>query len=150
MARSESLGIEGQPFRMDIERGKIHEFARALQSTHPDYWTTENPVIPPTYLTSMFFWEEKVEGADPWVDVAMNQDRGMHAEQEFTFFGPPPRAGQTLTAKSRIAEFYEKAGRRGGKLTFVVKVTDFFAADGNKVAEARMTGVETERPPEEG
>jgi hydroxyacyl-ACP dehydratase HTD2-like protein with hotdog domain len=80
----------------------------------------------------------------------MNQDRGMHAEQEFTFFGPPPRAGQTLTAKSRIAEFYDKAGRRGGKLTFVVKVTDFFDAEGNKVAEARMTGVETERPPEEG
>lgn len=150
MARSESLGVEGVPFRMDIERGKIHEFARALQSQHPDYWSAENPVIPPTYLTSMFFWEEKVDGADPWVAVAMNQDRGMHAEQEFTFFGPPPRAGQTLTARSRIAEFYEKAGRRGGKLTFVVKVTDFFDASGNKVAEARMTGVETERPPEEG
>ena len=26
----------------------------------------------------------------------------------------------------------------------------FFDAEGNKVAEARMTGVETERPPEEG
>jgi hypothetical protein len=49
-----------------------------------------------------------------------------------------------------VAEFYDKAGRRGGKLTFVVKVTDFFDAEGNKVAEARMTGVETERPPEEG
>ena len=34
MARPESLGVEGVAFRMDIERGKIHEFARALQSTH--------------------------------------------------------------------------------------------------------------------
>jgi hypothetical protein len=148
MANPESLGKQGVPFRMDIERGKIHEFARAVLSGHPAFTEGEQPVVPPTFLTSMFFWEERVEGADPWPLVAMDQRRGMHAEQEFVFFGPPPRAGAKLTARSRIAEFYDKAGKRGGKLTFVVKVTDFFDEAGTKVAEARMTGVETEKPPE--
>jgi hypothetical protein len=31
-----------------------------------------------------------------------------------------------------------------------VKVTEFRDADGTLVAEARMTGVETSKPPEEG
>jgi hypothetical protein len=70
----------------------------------------------------------------------------MHAEQEYVFHGPPPRAGATLTAQSRIDAVYQKQGRRGGVLTFAVLVTEFRDASGRLVAEARMTGVETARP----
>jgi hypothetical protein len=45
---------------------------------------------------------------------------------------------------------YEKQGKRGGTMTFAVMVTEFRDESGRLVAEARMTGVETERPPEEG
>ena len=53
-------------------------------------------------------------GSNPWALVKMDQKRGMHAEQEYVFHGPPPRAGTRLTCQSRIAEVYEKEGRRGG------------------------------------
>jgi hypothetical protein len=73
----------------------------------------------------------------------------MHAEQEYVFHGPPPRAGTRLVCRSRIESVFHKDGRRGGKLTFAVMVTEFRdATTGMLVAEARMTGVETAKPPE--
>jgi hypothetical protein len=143
-----ALGAVGVPFAMDVERGKIHEFARAVRASDPAYFTGDAPPIPPTFLTTMFFWEELVAGSNPWALVNMDQKRGMHAEQEYVFYGPPPRAGTKLTCQSRIAEIYEKEGRRGGNLVFAVMVTELRDETGKLVAEARLTGVETARPPE--
>jgi hypothetical protein len=145
-----ALGATGAPFTMDLERGKIHEFARAVGSTDPAYLAGERPVIPPTFLTTMIFWEDLVAGSNPWQRVAMDQQRGLHAEQEYVFHGPPPRAGTRLTCQSRIAEIFTKAGRRGGALTFAVMVTEFRDEAGRLVAEARLIGVETAQPPGEG
>jgi hypothetical protein len=138
----------GEPFEIDVERGKVYELARAVRAESPAYFGPA-PVIPPTFLTTTFFWEERVPGSNPWEKVQMDQRRGMHAEQEYEFFGPPPRAGQKLRAQSRIESIYEKTGKRGGKMTFAVMVTDFTDESGKLVARAKMTGVETERAPEE-
>jgi hypothetical protein len=143
-----ALGREGKPFELDIERGKVREFARAVRATHPAFFAGEHPLAPPTFLTTMFFWEHDVEDANPWHAVGMDQRRGMHAEQEYIFHGPPPRAGTRLQCRSRVAEIFEKEGKRGGKLRFAVMVTEFRDESGRLVAEARMTGVETEKPPE--
>lgn len=150
MVDKAALGAVGAPFTLDVERGKIHEFARAVCSSDPDYVTGDHPVSPPTFLTTTFFWEALVEGSNPWALVQMDQKRGMHAEQEYVFYGPPPRAGTRLTCQSRIAEVYEKEGRRGGNLAFAVMITEFRDPSGRLVAEARLTGVETAKPPEEG
>ena len=116
-------GAEGVPFVMDVERGKIHEFARATGSELASYFEGDTPPSPPTFLTTQFFWEDLVEGSNPWDKVNMSQERGMHAEQEFIFHGPPPRAGDRLTCTSRIDSIYEKQGRRGGTLEFAAKVS---------------------------
>ena len=143
-----SIGAKGEPFEMVIERGKVREFARAVCSSHPSYVRAERATIPPTFLTTMFFWEREVAGSNPWDKVKLDQERGMHAEQEYVFHGPPPCAGMRLMCQSRIEDVYEKEGRRGGKLGFAVMVTEFRDESGRLVAEARMTGVETSRPPE--
>jgi hypothetical protein len=149
MADESAKGAEGVPFEIVIERGKIREFARATMSESPAYLKDPQPVCPPTFLTTMFFWEEHTPGSNPWHLVKLDPKRGMHAEQEYVFFGPPPRAGTRLIAKSRIEDVFHKEGRRGGRLTFAVMVTEFRdEATGQLVAEARMTGVETEKAPE--
>ncbi|HEY2514209.1 MAG TPA: MaoC family dehydratase N-terminal domain-containing protein, partial [Polyangiaceae bacterium] len=114
---------------------------------HPSYLREEHPPVPPTFLTTMFFWEHEVPGSNPWDQVKLDQTRGMHAEQEYVFHGPPPRAGTRLLCQSRIEDVYEKEGKRGGKLGFAVMVTEFRDETGKLVAEARMTGVETAKPP---
>ena len=138
MVDATSLGVSGTPFVMDIERGKVREFTRATFAAVPD---EDAPVTPPTFLTTAFHWQSA--DSDPWEQVRMDPARGLHAEQEFVFHGPPPRAGQRLVGTSRIAEIYEKQGKRGGTMTFVVMVTEFRDAEGRLVAETRLTGVET-------
>ncbi len=146
MVNREASGVQGEPFTVVVERGKVHEFARAVRSKHPAYFA-EAPVAPPTFLTTMFFWEALVPGSNPWSQVGMDPKRGMHAEQEYVFHGPPPRAGDRLTARSRIDRIYEKVGRRGGTLTFVEMVTEFRDPEGLLVAEAKMTCVEPQENP---
>lgn len=151
MANFDALGAVGEPFPVHIERGKIMEFAAATRSRNPGYWEDEHPVAPATFLTTQFFWQEWTgDGADPWQQVELDPRRGMHAEQEYIFHGPPPRAGTTLTAQSRITDVYTKEGRRSGTLTFAVMVTEFRDETGRLVAEARLTGVETGQVSGEG
>ena len=140
-----ALGATGTPFDLHVEVGKVREFASAVRSTHPEHLEDPQPVSPPTFLTTAAFWQ--VPGSNPWAEVAMDRRRGLHAEQEFVFHGPPPRAGDRLTGTSRIADIHNKVGRRGGTLTFAVMVTEYRDASGRLVAESRLTGVETSRPP---
>jgi hypothetical protein len=146
MANPSAKGSVGEPFTVDIERGKIREFAAATRSANPAYWDSAHPVVPPTFLTTQMFWESWAgPESNPWHLVDMDQQRGMHAEQEYVFYGPPPRAGDRLTAQSRIDDVYVKQGR-SGTLTFAVMVTEFRDESGRLVAESRLTGVEAPPP----
>jgi hypothetical protein len=136
-----SLGLEGEPFELRIETGKVREYAGAIGSSHPEYVDEDQPVIPAHFLTTTFFWEG--DSGNPWPQVQMSQQRGMHAEQEYVFHGEPPRAGTRLTCTSRIDKIFEKESRSGAALTFVEMVTEFRDPDGILVAEAKMTAVET-------
>ncbi|MCX4388124.1 MaoC family dehydratase N-terminal domain-containing protein [Micromonospora peucetia] len=145
MANPDAQGVTGAPFRLDVERGKIREFALATGAADAAYLQEEDPVVQPTFLTTTFFWQG--EDSNPWSAVELDQQRGLHAEQQYTFFGEPPRAGTRLTCQSRIGEIYTKVGRRGGEMTFAVMYTDFRDETGRLVAQAKLTGVETARPP---
>jgi hypothetical protein len=140
MVDDSAAGVTGEPFVLDVERGKIREFAAATHSANPAYLGDEHPVVPPTFLTTAFFWQSGA--SDPWAAVAMDQHRGLHAEQEFVFHGPPPRAGTRLVGQSRIESVTRKEGR-SGPLAFAVMVTEFRDEAGRLVATARLTGVET-------
>jgi hypothetical protein len=143
MVNPAAQGQVGASFEMRVELGKIREFATATHAANPAYWC-DDPIVPPTFLTTQFFWEQWAgPEANPWPLVEMDQRRGMHAEQEFVFCGEPPRAGARLTARSRIGEIVTKTGRDGSRLTFVPLITEFRDESGRLVAEARMTGVET-------
>lgn len=147
MANADAVGVEGAPFVLDVERGKIREFAHATHSANPEYLDREDPVSPPTFLTTTLFWQP--EEGNPWSAVELDQKRGLHAEQQYEFFGPPPAAGTRLTCTSRISDVFTKQGRRGGEMTFAVMVTDFLDDSGQLVARATLTGVETARPAKE-
>lgn len=142
-----SKGTQGAEFELVVERGKVREFARAIQADHPAY-AGAAPLSPPTFLTTMFHWETEVDGGNPWDGVRMSQERGMHAEQEYRFHGPPPKAGERLVARSRIDDIWDKNSRGGGTLTFVRMITEFFDPESGELrAEAILTGVERGTPP---
>jgi hypothetical protein len=146
VANKDAVGQQGPEFVMWVERGKIREFARATGSRSPEYLEREDPVIPPTFLATSRFWEPPdavafTKGLD------IDPQRLLHGEQEYIFEGRAPRAGAKLHARTVVEEIYDKEGRRGGTMTFVVTRTDFTDDDGIVVAQARSTAIETGRPP---
>jgi hypothetical protein len=135
---SAPAGTRGTEYEMVVERGKIAEFAAAMQSQNPAY-AGPGAIVPPTFLISSSLWAP--EGAA--VDVGFDRRRLLHGEQEFIFHGPPPRAGQVLTVSDQIVDRYEKAGKKGGLMRFAVVITEYRSEDGTLVAEARKTLIET-------
>ena len=132
------VGTRGTDYEMVVERGKIAEFAAAMQSQNPAY-AGSGAVVPPTFLISSALWAP--DGAA--VDVGFDRRRLLHGEQEFVFHGPPPAAGTVLRVSDQIVDRYEKPGKRGGMMRFAVVVTEYRGADGALVAEARKTLIET-------
>jgi hypothetical protein len=96
---------------MPIERGKIREFARAIHATDPAY---EGPgaITPPTFLTTAQTTWEPIDDS-PLAAVGFSQARLLHGEEECVFHGRLPCAGEVLRVTARVAERFEKEGRRG-------------------------------------
>jgi hypothetical protein len=135
--------MDPQPFRMTVEAGKVREFALAVRSSDPDH-LGDVPVSPPTFLQSSSWWQRPENS--PWHGVSRDYSRLLHGSQEMEFFGEPPSAGIELEGVSRIDKVYEKAGKRGGNMTFTEVVTEFRdVATGRLVATSRNTSIETSK-----
>lgn len=136
-------------YELPLEWGKIREFALATKSSNPAYFAGAASIIPPTFLTTAQLNWVSGETVSP-EPLDLDLSRVLHAEEEFVFHGPPPKSGQSLTVDLRVGDRYEKEGRRGGKMRFVVLVNEFRDAEGVLVAEQRTTLVETEAAPKAG
>jgi len=132
------VGAVGPEFEVHIERGKIREFATAMQSENPAY-QGPGAIVPPTFLTTANQW------APPSARLAHGFDRRrlLHGEQEYVFHGPLPRVGDVLIARERVDTRFSKPGKRGGEMHFCVIVTEFRSPAGDLVAEARSTLIQT-------
>lgn len=138
-----AVGRRGARFRFPVEAGKVHELARAASSTQAAY-LADDPVVPPTFLKlSQFTWEPAGRSAVDLIGFDPD-DPPLHAEQEFEFFGPPPRAGTLLHGQTLVASIEDRPSRTYGRVTAVVIATEYHDG-GRLVAVARSTSVQ--RPP---
>jgi acyl dehydratase len=143
------MGKEFPPFELPIERGKIRELAMAIGDDNPIYSDpayaaqTEFRAIlaPPTFTVTKAFWRK---GASVVSEMAGLDPRfRLHGEEEFEYY-QPILAGDILTCRSKITEAYEKPGKRGGKMTFIVLEFTFYNQKGEKVSVSRTTTIHTE------
>ncbi|MBN9245426.1 MAG: MaoC family dehydratase N-terminal domain-containing protein [Mesorhizobium sp.] len=143
------IGVRGPDFEVPIERGAIRQFARSLYSSHPDWMEARDAVVPPTFLVMAgYHWGYILERPPVGSPLADIDARGTtDGEQSFEFFGPPPRAGDSLVASTEVADHFFKHGR-SGELEFFVMKTDFHdAADGRLVARWMPTSIRMDRRP---
>jgi acyl dehydratase len=137
------IGSAGLAFEWVVERGKIREFARACLDDNPAYQTAD-AVAPPTFpQTAGSFWEPP--GSRTGLTRPFELARLLHGEQEFEYVRPL-RAGDVLTGQTRLKDYYEKPGRRGGTMRFAVYETTFTDRSGEPVAYSRATLIETAKP----
>jgi acyl dehydratase len=147
------LQHEFPAFEFRVERGKIREYALALGLTDPIHTDVEaaraagfdDLVAPPTFTRQ--FWHEN-DANDPMPHLGYDPKRRLHGEQEFEYYKPLV-AGMVLHGRNVIVSTWEKAGRRGGQMTFVVIETRFTDEAGTLMQVARRTLIETAAPPKE-
>jgi acyl dehydratase len=125
-----------------IEFGKIREFARAVKDPNPIYFDEARCVAPPTFLMTIAHWMD-LSGTRPGPKLDLR--RVLHGEQEFEYL-KPIRPGDVLTTRSRTKDVFEKPGKRGGKMLFVVGETELTNQRGEVVAYMRSTTIQTEGP----
>ena len=136
---------------MEVERGAIKRYADAVDDRNPLYWDEEyarnsrygSIVAPPGF----FGWPTKWTGGIPVRPKLANDvlailaqagyTRGLDGGIEYEFFYPV-RAGDILTALSRVIDIYEREGKTG-KLVLTVVETIYTNQNGDLVAKARQT-----------
>ena len=127
---------------MRVEYGKVREFARAIKDTNPAY-AGDGALAPPTFLMTIAHWIEG--GMGGMRNLKLDYRRLLHGEQEFEYLRPI-RPGDVLIARGRTKDVFEKDGKRGGKMLFVITETEFTNQRGEVVAYMRNTAIETGGP----
>ncbi len=126
--RQQVIGRESQPVSVDVEKGAIIKFAQAIEDDNPvfnDESAARNTrygglIAPPTFLRSVI-----VARAEYPFD--MPYDRLLDGGSEWEYF-EPVRAGDRITAVSRITDINERSGRMGLMLitTYVITYRNQF------------------------
>lgn len=136
-----AVGMTLPTVSMDIERGRLVQFARATGATDPVYVDLDaaknaghrDIPVPPTFLFAI-----ELERPDPfaWVaEIGIDMNYVLHGEQRFDYHRVA-YAGERLTASAELVDVYSK---RGGALEFVVKKTAVTDEAGQPVADLTST-----------
>jgi acyl dehydratase len=144
MLAKDAVGLTGPEYEVDIERGKIREFARAMHAPLPDFMQGRTAIIPATFLiTAPYGWGYTLERPRGTVFEQIEHDLSvsLHGEEEFIFHGEPPRAGDRLVAQGSLERVHTRAGARGGDMTLLTVLTRYRDESGTLVAEQRSTSI---------
>lgn len=134
--RSKFVGHKTDPFTVDIEKGRLKFFAKAIGETDPIYSdeaaakAAGHPTIPvpPTFLFCL-----QMEQPNPYAlysKMGIRIEQILHGEQHFKFF-KQAYAGDRLTLQMQISDTYSK---KDGELGFVVRDTTVTNDKGERVA----------------
>ena len=133
------IGHAWPPYSVEVEKGRLRFFAKAIGETSSVY-TDEIAAraagyrslpVPPTFLFSL---ENEVPDPFGWLaPMGVHLGNLLHGEQSFKYHAMV-YAGDRMTFEPRITDIYEK---KNGALEFIVKETRVTDASGRLVAELR-------------
>ena len=118
------IGIESPPYTFEVEKGDINRYAQAIGDTNPLFVDERRAratqlggiVAPPTYVIVMRRLE--IEAAPPFRPLPNSLDGG----SEWHYL-QPIRAGDRITATSKITDIYERDGSIGRMVFVVTEIT---------------------------
>jgi len=144
------IGEAGEPLIMDVEKGPIRRFADAVGDPNPLYRDEEHArksrygsiIAPPGF----YGWP--VQGGDLRAGLDIRKEiesflaeRGYRhlIEKDIEFeFMLPVYAGDRLIALPRIADVYQRQGKKGERFSVVIEIT-FTKQNAEPVARMRQT-----------
>ncbi len=143
MVDRSALGHEFPPYRLQVERGKIAEFARSILSQEQLYYSTEaaraagfeDVPVPPTFSAVESHWNRNRQDV-----LKLDLRRVLAGGCEWEYLKPVV-AGEVLTVRSRIADIQTKMSKRG-PMSVIVRETRFDNEAGDTAFIARSTVLE--------
>jgi acyl dehydratase len=118
------IGVETPEFPVEIEKGRIRQFAAAIMESNPVYFdetaarAAGHPALPapPTFGFTIGILHPRPFDFEA---MGVRLERILHAEQKFVY-SAPIYAGDVIRVRGRITDMYEK---KGGKLKFIATTT---------------------------
>ena len=135
------IGHHFPPFQVDLEKGRLRLFAKAIGETNPIY-TDEAAAraaglrslpMPPTYPFCL--GKDIPDPFDTLHLFGLDFAEILHGEQRFRYHAPAC-AGESLYGQKRVSGIY---ARKNGALEFIVVITEFKDGEGRMVCEAEQT-----------
>lgn len=117
-----------------VEKGKVREFARAVQDPHG----MVSNIAPPTFpvVASAAFVEKLIDR------LGLDRTRTVHGEHTYEY-AEPIKVGDTLHCVARMASDETKAGKRGGTMRMITTEVAFTSArTGRTVCRETMLSIE--------
>ncbi|PFH87753.1 hypothetical protein COI44_09090 [Bacillus sp. AFS088145] len=140
----ELIGLEFEPYSLEVEKGKIKELATALDDHNPIYYDVEAArkegfdgiPVPPTFLQVIDLWGgygsvEKVE------KLKLNLVRVLHGQQSYEYLGDI-LAGDKLFVTSKVVNAETKKGSTGA-MDLITSENQYTNQRGELVAKAKST-----------
>ena len=135
------IGYRQPPFAVEVEKGRLRLFAKAIGETDPIYRDEQaaraagypSLPMPPTYLFCLEM--ERTDPYDWFHALGIPLGQVLHGEQSFTYHRTA-HAGETLTFSAQLLDIYEK---KNGALQFLVQRNFVTDATGQPVAEFDRT-----------
>jgi acyl dehydratase len=124
MVHRSFVGLETAEMPIEVEKGRIRQFAAAISESNPIYFddaaarAAGHPAIlaPPTFGFTLSILHPQTFD---FRSMGLELERILHAEQRFEFRAPI-YAGDVIRVRARITDTYEK---KGGLLDFVCMTT---------------------------
>jgi acyl dehydratase len=133
------IGSTSEPVVIEVEKGAIRAFARAIGDDNPLFEDEAfarqqgyaSLVAPPTFPTTF-------RVSIP--NVRFELSRVLHGGQEYSYVRPIV-AGDVLRCVNRVVDVYEREGKQGGTMTFLVTEVRGEDLDGQLVFTSRGTTI---------
>ena len=152
------IGRQGEPITgYEVSEHEIRRYCDAVDNLNPLYLDKGEAeksiyggiIAPPLFhsipfATSLPLSELREDGrpaalpGSPMVPLKVTRTMFGGTEIEFV---RPVRPGDILTSQTKIADIYERMGRSGTNLVFVIRETIFTNQKGEVVAVERSTGI---------
>lgn len=135
------IGKKFAPLEVEVEKGQLRFFAKAVGETNPVY-TDESAArdagyralpAPPTFVFTL-----NLAQPDPlskYTDMGIDMAKVLHGEQQFEYFADIC-AGDRITLQSTIVDIFDK---KGGALEFMIEETSATNQNDELVAQLIQT-----------
>jgi acyl dehydratase len=140
-----TIGREGPPTRLDVEKAAIRMFARAVGYTDPIFYDEDyakskghrSLVAPPGFLGTPIFNPNAMRGGGG----GGPQGRALNGGNEWEYTGVEICAGDTLTAVGKVVSIDERRSSLG-TLVITRRETTYTNQNGEVVCRAYGTGLQ--------